>query len=261
MELPGSGIEVLDVYAKYDSYYAIEAVTVYLNSPFYTLLLGPNGAGKTTLIKVLVGLLKPVRGRVRVYGFDPYKERTVLSRLVGYLPQPGSTRPTPFMRVRDLVAMGYLATKKPPRYVDKEVEHAIFASLRVIGIESLADKYLTELSGGELQRALIASVIVRKPKLLVLDEPLASLDINAKCELIDLLLKLHKSLGMDIVMSTHELTTCTYFEPTVVLINRTVLSYGPARKVLTPENLKMAYPNVVEVGGLTILTEDHAVKG
>ncbi|MEM1881805.1 MAG: metal ABC transporter ATP-binding protein [Sulfolobales archaeon] len=261
MELPGSGIEVLDVYAKYDSYYAIEAVTVYLNSPFYTLLLGPNGAGKTTLIKVLVGLLKPVRGRVRVYGFDPYKERTVLSRLVGYLPQPGSTRPTPFMRVRDLVAMGYLSTKKPPRYVDKEVEHAIFASLRVIGIESLADKYLTELSGGELQRALIASVIVRKPKLLVLDEPLASLDINAKCELIDLLLKLHKSLGMDIVMSTHELTTCTYFEPTVVLINRTVLSYGPARKVLTPENLKMAYPSVVEVGGLTILTEDHAVKG
>ncbi|MEM2307791.1 MAG: ATP-binding cassette domain-containing protein [Sulfolobales archaeon] len=261
MELLESSIEVLDVYAKYDSFYAIEAVTIHLNSPFYTLLLGPNGAGKTTLIKVLVGLLKPVRGRVRIYGFDPFKDRANLSKLVGYLPQPGSTRPAPFMRVRDLVAVGYLSHRRPPRYVDKEVEHAIAASLRVIGIENLADKYLTDLSGGELQRASIASVIVRKPKLLVLDEPLASLDMKAKCELIELLLELHRSFGMDIIMSTHELTPCTYFEPTVVLINRTVLSYGPARKVLTSENLKMAYPSMVEVAGLTILTEDHAVRG
>lgn len=261
MEQPRSSVEVVDVYASYNGYYAIEAATLHLSSPFYALLLGPNGAGKTTLIKVLVGLLKPTRGYVRIYGVDPFENKAALSKTIGYLPQPGTSRPSSFMRVKELVAISYLSAKRPPRHVDRETEHAVLTSLKVMGIEDLADRYLTDLSGGELQRAIISSIIVRRPKLLVLDEPLASLDIKAKCELTEQLLRLHRGMEVDVVMSTHELTQCGYFEPTVVLINRTVLSYGPARKVLTPENLKKVYPSMVEIAGLTILSEDHAVRG
>lgn len=261
MEPREGRVEAVDVYATYDGHYAVEAATLELRSPFYALLLGPNGAGKTTLIKVLVGLLRPARGYVRVYGLDPLADRTALSRLVGYLPQPGTSRPSPFLRVRELVAMGYLSTKRPPRRIDGETERVVEESLRAMGVEDLADRRLSDLSGGELQRAIIASIVARRPRLLVLDEPLASLDFSAKCELAELLLDLHRRMGVDMIMSTHELTPCAYFEPTVVLLNRRVVAYGPAREVLTPENLKKAYPDVVRIGALTLLTESHAVRG
>lgn len=260
MEQSRGKVEVVDVYASYNGSYAIEAATLVLNSPFYALLIGPNGAGKTTLIKVLVGLLKPSKGYVRVYGTDPFTDRATLSKLVGYLPQPGSSRPSAFIKVRDLVAIGYLSTKRPPRYINKETERVVLDSLRTVGIDGLADRYLSSLSSGELQRAIIASTIARKPKLLILDEPLASLDFNAKCELMELLLELHRNMGVDIIMSTHELTQCAYFEPIVVLLNKRVIAYGPAKKILTLENLKKTYPSVTEISGLTILTEDHAVR-
>lgn len=254
-------MEVVDVHAAYNGYYAVEAATLELRSPFYALLLGPNGAGKTTLIKVLVGLLRPARGYVRVYGVDPFSDRASLSKLVGYMPQPGTSRPSPFVKVRELVAMGYLSTRRPPRYIDSETERLVLESLKTMGIEDLADRRLSDLSGGELQRAVIASIIARRPRLLVLDEPLAPLDFSAKCEFAELLLRLHERLGVDVIMSTHELTLCMYSEPVVILINRRVIAYGPARDVLTPENLKRAYPDAVRISGLTILTESHAVRG
>ncbi|MCX8184625.1 MAG: metal ABC transporter ATP-binding protein [Sulfolobales archaeon] len=259
-QLGRSGIEVVDVYASYDNHLALESVSFSLNSPFYSLLLGPNGAGKTTLIKVLVGLLKPLKGRVSVYGFNPLTEKNSLSKLVGYLPQPGTSRPSSFIKIRDLVAMGYLSTKRPPRFVSDEVEKVVSDSLRAVGLEDLADRYLNSLSSGELHRAIIASTIARSPRLLLLDEPLASLDFNSKCELAELLLKLHRDRGVDIIMSTHEITHCAYFNPVVILINRKVLAYGSMREVLTVDNLRKAYPSITEVSGLTILAEDHAVK-
>lgn len=260
MEIPNNVIEIDDVYVAYNGHYALEAVTLVLSSPTYALLVGPNGAGKTTLIKALVGLLKPSRGRIRVYGIDPLTDRTALSKLVGYLPQPGTSRPSSFIKVKELVAMGYLSTKLPPRYVDKRTSEIVLESLRAMDIEGLADRYLSNLSNGELQRAIIASIIARRPKLLVLDEPLASLDFNAKCELVELLLGLHRRMGVDVIMSTHELTQCTYFEPTVILLNKKVVTYGPAREVLKPENLRKTYPSMAEISGLTILSEDHVVR-
>ncbi|MCX8209283.1 MAG: ATP-binding cassette domain-containing protein [Sulfolobales archaeon] len=255
-----NAVEVEDVYASYGSHVALESASFRLNSPFFTLLLGPNGAGKTTLIKILVGLLKPLRGRAAVFGYDPLKDRSSVSKLVGYLPQPGSSGVTSYMRVRDLVAMGYLSTRKPPRFISDEVEGVISDSLRAVGIEDLEDRYLSNLSGGELRRALIAATIARNPKLLLLDEPLASLDFSSKCELVKLLLELHRVRGVDVVMSTHEVAHCVYFNPVVVLLNRRVVAYGSMTEVLTTENLKAAYPSVAEVAGLTILAEDHAVK-
>ncbi|MCC6046897.1 MAG: ATP-binding cassette domain-containing protein [Desulfurococcaceae archaeon] len=260
MEDVGKSVEFVDVYASYNDSYAAENVNLTLTSPFYALLLGPNGAGKTTLIKVLVGLLRPLRGYVRVYGRDPFRDRREVSKLLGYLPQPGTSRPSPFMTVRELVAVTLLSTRRPPRVVGRDVEEAVEEALRAMEIEGLSSRRLSELSGGQLQRALIASVIVRRPKLLVLDEPLASLDFDAKCDLAGTLYKLHKEYSVDVLMSTHEMASCIRYEPLVILLNRRVVAYGPASRVLTPDNLRRTYPTMSEVAGVMILGEDHAVR-
>jgi len=253
-------VELVDVYASYNGSYAVEGVSLTLKSPFYALLLGPNGAGKTTLIKVLVGLLRPSRGYVRVYGRDPFKDRYEVSALIGYLPQPGTSRPSPFMTVKELVAAGLLSLRKPPRVVGKDVEKVVEEALRAMEIEGLGSRRLNELSGGQLQRALIASVIVRRPKLLVLDEPLAALDFDAKCNLAKILYGLHREYSVDILMSTHEMASCIRYEPLVVLLNRRLVAYGPANRVLTLDNLRKTYPSISEVAGVAILGEDHVVR-
>ena len=190
-------VEFVDVYASYNGSYAVEGVSLTLTSPFYAMLLGPNGAGKTTLIKVLVGLLRPSRGYVRVYGRDPLRDRREVSALIGYLPQPGTSRPSSFITVRELVAAGLLSLRRPPRVVDRDVEEAVEEALRAMEIEGLGSRRLSELSGGQLQRALIASVIIRRPRLLVLDEPLAALDFDAKCDLAGILYKLHREYSVE----------------------------------------------------------------
>ena len=258
--MPREGIELADVYVSYNGYYAVEGVSLRLESPFYALLLGPNGAGKTTLIKVMVGLLRPSRGYVKIYGVDPWSDRARLSRLVGYMPQAGTSRPSPFIKVEELVAMGYLSLRSPPRRLSEGVWEEVLGALRAMGVGHLVGRRLSELSGGELQRVMVASIMVRRPKLLLLDEPLASLDFNAKCDLVRLLYRLHGDMDVDVLMSTHELTSCLYLEPTVVLINRRVIAVGPAREVLVPDNLKLAYPSMTEVLGLTVLSEDHPAK-
>lgn len=260
MRVKESGIEVIDLYVSYNGFYVIEGASFTLKSPFYALLLGPNGAGKTTLLKTLIGLLRPSRGYVRVYGINPSSNMRALSRLVGYLPQPGTSRLGAFLKVKELVAMGYLSLKRPPRYIDRETARAVEESLKVMGIEGLAEKYLNELSGGQLRRAMIAGIIVRRPKLMVLDEPLASLDLDAKCDLVRALYELHWRTGVDVIMSTHELIPCALFEPMVILLNRRVYACGPAEKVLTKEILREVYPSMTEVAGLALLSEDHAVR-
>lgn len=260
MESIGRSVELVDVYASYNGNYAIEGVSLTLMSPFYALLLGPNGAGKTTLIRVLVGLLRPSHGYVRIYGRDPFKDRREVSALIGYLPQPGTSRPSPFITVRELVVAGLLSLKRPPRVIDGNVEEVVKEALRTMEIEGLGGRRLSELSGGELQRALIASIIVRRPKLLVLDEPLAALDFDAKCDLAETLYKLYREYSVDILMSTHEVSSCMRYEPLVVLLNRRLVAYGPASRVLTLDNLKRTYPSMSEVAGITVLSEDHAVR-
>ena len=256
----GRSVELVDVYASYNGSYVIEGVSLTLTSPFYALLLGPNGAGKTTLIKILVGLLRPSRGYVRVYGKDPFKDRREVSALIGYLPQPGTSRPSPFITVRELVVAGLLSMRRPPRVVDRGVEECVEEALRAMEIEELGSRRLSELSGGQLQRALIASVIVRRPKLLVLDEPLAALDFDAKRDLAEILYKLHREYSVDIVISTHEMASCVRYEPLVVLLNRRLVACGSANRVLTLDNLRRTYPSMSEVAGVAILGEDHAIR-
>jgi ABC-type Mn2+/Zn2+ transport system ATPase subunit len=247
-----------NVTIAYDSSIAIEDVSFTLRSPFFAALMGPNGAGKTTLIKAIIGLLKPVRGVIRLYGLDPFTDASKVRSLIGYVPQIANIDPKIPMTVEEVVAMGLLSMAPPPRIITRGVRRKVLRFLSLVDMQNSVKRYFNELSGGQKQRVLIARALVREPKILILDEPYSMLDFKVKCELTELLAKINRDLGVDVLLAAHEISPCMPYEPEIILINRRVYAVGKAHEVLKPEILSKVYPGLTEIRGLVILGEDHA---
>jgi len=250
-------VEVKHVSYRFDKKTALEDVSFELNSPFFCTVMGPNGAGKTTLLKLMLGLLKPESGTIRVFGHDVSEEAHEVRKIVGYVPQLVNIDYHVPVTVEEVVAMGALAKDIPPRILTRKLKKKVSEVLKLVGIEDSAALF-TELSGGQRQRALIARALISDPKLLLLDEPFSMLDFDMKCEIAELLYQLHKEKGIDIFLVAHELSPCIHLEPTVILLNKRVYAVGRAGEVLRLENLKKAYPGLTEVPAGFILGEDHA---
>lgn len=249
-------VELKDVSYSFGRKPALENVSFELESPFFCAVMGPNGAGKTTLLKVMLGLLKPQRGVVRIYEHDVLREAGAARRLIGYVPQMVSIDHHIPMTVEEVVAMGALSRDVPPRFMIRGVRKKVKDLLDLVGIED-ASILFSELSGGQRQRALIARALIGDPKLLLLDEPYSMLDFDMKCEISELLYNLHRERGVDVFLVAHELSPCIHLEPTIILLNKRVYAIGRAGEVLTIENLREAYPGLTEVPAGLILGEDH----
>ncbi len=253
-----NAVQAESVTLAYGSRVVLEDVTFKLRSPFVALLMGPNGAGKTTLIRAMVGILRPIKGKLKIYDMDPYEDKAKVRGLVGYVPQILNVSRSVPITVEEVVAMGLLSKLPPPRLITREVKDAVSEALSLVGLEGLEDRLFSELSGGQQQRVLIARALLRRPRLLVLDEPYSMLDFKSKCEIVSTLKRIHEELGTDIIMSAHDVSPCASIDPIVILMNKRVFAVGKIREVLKPEILRKAYPGVTEVGGMIILGEDHA---
>ena len=181
-------------------------------------LIGPNGGGKTTLFRLLLGLLKPNRGTIRVFGEPPERVRTRM----GYVPQHTSFDPRFPISVRDMVAMGRLTGRStgPYRADDRE---AAGQALDEVGLAELADRSFADLSGGQRQRILIARALASGPELLLLDEPTANVDRAAEARLYELLGELNRRLT--ILMASHDVGFVTKFVKQCLCVNRSAVSY------------------------------------
>ncbi|MCS7132948.1 MAG: metal ABC transporter ATP-binding protein [Aigarchaeota archaeon] len=250
-------IEVHKVSYSYGLKAALEEASFELDSPFFCVVMGPNGAGKTTLLKLMLGLLKPMRGYIRIMGHDPLKESSVIRRLVGYVPQVVNIDHHVPITVEEVVAMGALSKDIPPRIMSRKIRRRVEEVLEVVGLEDSSCLF-TELSGGQRQRALIAKALIGEPKLLLLDEPYSMLDFDMRCEIAGLLYRLYGEEGIDVFLVAHELSPCIHLDPMVILLNKRVYAIGKASEVLKLENLKKAYPGLTEVPAGFILGEDHA---
>lgn len=237
---------------------ALEDISFELRSPFYTIIMGPNGAGKTTLIKILVGLLKNYSGTVKVYDYDPVKDRAEISRIVGYVPQIINVSDLAPIKVREVVEMGLMSLQRSPRIMTSKDKKRIDEIMRVLKIKEYENEVFAELSGGLRQRVLLARALVKSPRVLLLDEPFSMLDFNIKCEIAGLLYEIHKDLGIDILMVAHEVSPCVSYEPEVIVLNKRIYGIGRASNVLKPEILAKAYPGITHMDGLMIIGEDHA---
>jgi iron complex transport system ATP-binding protein len=209
-------------------------------------LLGPNGGGKTTLMKTILGLLPPLGGAVRLDGEDiRHFSRARLARLVGYVPQAG-TAFFPFT-VIDVVLMGrnaHIGLFASPGPKDVAAAEKALASL---GVTHLRDRVYTEISGGERQLVLVARALAQEPRLLVMDEPTASLDFGNQLRVLDQVTALARS-GMAVVLTTHDPDHVFWCGDRVALLQGGVLAaLGTPAEVITPQALEHLYGVAVEV--------------
>ncbi len=190
----------------------------------FLAIIGPNGAGKTTLLRLILGIIKPDKGSIRIMGQD-YK--TLSSRaMIGYVPQKAThTDPLFPISAREVVALGLLSNKKFPKWFNRQDKHAINRALERVGMKDLGDTRLTNLSGGQQQRIFIARAIVNNPKILFLDEPTAGIDAVTQEYFYDMLKTLH-SQGITIVMVTHDIGVVNKYVNKVACLNQRLVFHG-----------------------------------
>lgn len=214
-------------------------------------LIGANGAGKTTIFRVLLGLLQPDAGAVRRLG-----------RHVGYVPQRVAIEPDTPLRARDLVALGVDGERFGIRLPSRARRERVDEMLAAVGASALADARVGTLSGGEQQRVLIAHALAGDPPLLVMDEPLANLDIRSGHEIVELVADLATARGLAVVLSAHELNALLPHMDRVVYVADGRAVSGSTAEVVRSDVLSELYRypvRVLDVDGTVVVVGGHDV--
>ena len=223
-----------------------------------TAILGPNGTGKTTLLHILLGLLKPFQGQVKVWG-KSHREysRKDLSQMIGLVPQFESI---PFnFSVFEYVLLGRSPYLKPFQLPGEQDIRITEDALKSAGIPHLAEKPVTEISGGERQLVHISRVFSQQTRILLLDEPTAHLDLENQNRILRLL-KQMSTQGKTSVLTTHDPNAAIFAADYFVLMNRgNIAAQGELNQVITAENLSMIYRTPIRVeqtNGYTMVVMD-----
>lgn len=228
-------IELDRVTFGYERRPVLEEVTLTVRRGDFLAVIGPNGGGKTTLLKLMLGLVAPWSGTVRRHA----RRRGGL----GYVPQFAAFDRHFPARVLEVVRMGRLGLRRPLARFRDEDGAAARRALDRVGIGPLADRPVADLSGGQIQRTLIARALASEPEALLLDEPLASLDAEVRSSLVDVLRELHREVPLVVV--THDLTPLAGLVRQIACVNRR-LHYHPEGK-LTAAMLEEVYGCPVEL--------------
>jgi zinc transport system ATP-binding protein len=189
----------------------------------FVALAGPNGGGKTTLLRLTLGLERPTRGDVRLFGepADSFRDRAGL----GYLAQRTNLGVQAPATVREVVAAGRCARKPFGRFARSD-EDAIEEAIERVGLGELRNRPLTRLSGGQQQRAFIAKALAAEPRLLALDEPTTGVDVESQEALAELLARLHRELGVTILYVSHEFGAIEHVVERLVLVRERIVFDG-----------------------------------
>lgn len=201
-------------------------------------IIGPSGAGKTTLLKAILGLAQRFTGDIVVNGVE--LTGSSVPRGIGYVPQVETVDWSFPATVENVVLMG-LATR-PGRlpWANREERRAIAQVLEELGIANLGKRHIRDLSGGQQHRVFLARALVGKPKILVLDEPTASVDIKTRDDILHHLAHLNQQ-GTTILMTTHELNSLAAHLPWVICINRAIIAQGSPVQVFTDSILSRTF--------------------
>jgi zinc/manganese transport system ATP-binding protein len=206
-------------------------------------LIGANGAGKTTLLRVILGLQKPAAGQVRIGGAARARRGTA----VGYVPQKIELDPDMPLRARDLVGLGLDGHRFGIPVPSRGRRALVDEMLGAVGAAAFADARVGTLSGGEQQRVMIAHALISKPRLLLLDEPLANLDLRSEQEIVSLLARIAKERGIAVLISAHEINPLLPVMDRVVYMAAGRAASGTTSEVIRPEVLTRLYGHHVDV--------------
>lgn len=215
-------VEVNNVSFAYESETVLEQVTLAVEERDFLAIIGPNGGGKSTLLKLMLGLLKPDAGTIEVYGKAPSKSLS----LIGYVPQNTNVNTDFPIKVIEVVLMGHVGGKRPLWGYGKEEAACAMGALREVGMEAYADRKIGDLSGGQRQRVMIARALCAHPRILLLDEPTASIDAQGQKEIYELLKKLNST--MTIIVVSHDISVILEYATKAAHINH-YLTYHDIR--------------------------------
>jgi zinc/manganese transport system ATP-binding protein len=219
-------------------------VSFSLNEGEFTGIIGPNGAGKTTLLRVILGLLPPAGGRVLLDG-EPLHNRN--KARIGYVPQKLAIDPDMPLRARDVVSLGLDGNRFGFSLPSRQRRDLVEATLADGGGAVSAAARVAELSGGEQQRVLIAHALISRPSLLLLDEPLANLDLRSEQEIVAVLGKLARDHGIAVLLSAHDMNPLLGVMDRIVYVANGRVATGTTDEVVTSEGLTALYGHRVDV--------------
>jgi len=236
-----SAVDITNLSFAYRNNTVLNNLSFSVSEGEFFIIIGPNGSGKTTLMKIIAGILKTKIGGLKVFN-QPLKEykRKDLAKTIAIVPQMAAPD-FPFT-VTELVLMGrspHLNVLGLEQENDLEIAQNAMAFTEV---EHLAHRKTDQLSGGECQRVFIARAICQEPKIILLDEPTASLDLAHQVKIMDLMRKLKNELGMTIIMVSHDVNLAAMYSDRVLLLkNEEIVGIGKPDEILTLDILKKTY--------------------
>jgi zinc transport system ATP-binding protein len=232
-------IDIRDLWFSYNGQPVLTNVNFKVARGEFMAIIGPNGGGKTTLLKLMLGLLEPDRGKIRIFGLSP---RQAVNR-IGYVPQNVHINRDFPISVLDVVLMGRLGMGSRSKRHSSAHRAAARQALERLEMWSFHHRHIGELSGGQLQKVFIARALVTEPEILFLDEPTASVDTKGQGDLYTLLQELNQTIT--ILLVSHDVMALSRHIKSVACVNRNVLFHDAAE--LTEEMVDMAYPCPVDI--------------
>jgi zinc/manganese transport system ATP-binding protein len=250
-----AAVELRSVTLGYDRTPVIAEASLRIAPGAFTGLVGPSGAGKTTLLRALLGAVPVVRGHVRVFDQEVRPGRPAPG--IGYVPQLQTVDWNFPVTVAEVVLLGRAMRSGPWPWPRRRDTRAVARVLERLGIGDLARRHIRELSGGQQQRVFLARALIAEPRLLLLDEPTAGVDIRTRDEILHLLGEINAD-GVTVVLTTHELNAVAAHLPEVVCVNRGIVAQGAPEDVFTPAVLRRTYGadlQVVRQDGLLLVAD------
>ena len=231
-------VEIRDVCFSYRGHEVLQGVDLDIRGGDFIAMIGPNGGGKTTLLRLMLGLLKPDRGSIRVLGLPAQKA----SHHIGYVPQEvHGNRSFPITAI-DVVLMGMLGPEKRLTRRPRQDRAEALEALERMDMAPYAGRRIDELSGGQRQRVFIARAMVARPKLLLLDEPTSSIDARGQADFFKLLKEINEDAAVLVV--SHDVMVISTYVKSVACVNKHLHYHGKAE--ITEDMLEMMYPATLE---------------
>ena len=232
-------IEVIDVTFSYDKVPILENVSFSLKQGDFLGIIGPNGGGKTTLLKLLMGLLEPEKGEIKILGEEPHEAK----HRVGYVPQFTDINLSFPVTAKDIVLMGRLRRSRIGRGYSPQDRETAAMVMQKVGMWEQRFMHVGELSGGQRQRVFIARALATEPEIIFLDEPTASVDTEFETDLYSFLKELNKEATILVV--THDIGMISSHVKSVACVNRTMIHHEEGK--ITHDMIDMAYSCPVDL--------------
>lgn len=238
----GKALKLQNLSVAYGQTVALEDVRATVDSGTVVGVIGPNGSGKSTLLKAIAGVLEPQAGRI-LYGDSPLRQSETS---IAYVPQSDEVSWDFPLSIRDVVMMGRYRSIGWLRRPGAGDRQRVDAALARLGLEEMADRHISQCSGGQQQRIFLARTLVQDPDIVLFDEPTTGIDA-ANREILHGMIGDFANAGAIVLVATHDLDEVQHVSDTILCLNRRMVAYGPTATTFTPETLRAAFGGKIAV--------------